>query len=347
MPNPGYRKKGLVLRRGGPGADDRRVRALQADLRKLGYHRCGIDGRFGTGTESAVMALRHDLLHNDGRSRGGDGSAPVSVLDFNRGRVVRVTGEVDENLAGCIADMIGDPSFPTLPCAKDPAGENAAILETLRGTPPTEVPMPFLLGILRQESGLKHFNQPGKGDEDTYITVGFDRNATEKHIITSRGYGVGQFTLFHHPPTRREVEELMADAVKNVGRAVRTLREKFDRFVNGPTTGTRADDRRAEIGGGPLRRCKYGEGDPRFLADCRRCMVDAGQADIEEGVTPLYEGSNHSYAPTAYYRNGSHLSVPVRKKIGCDWPYAVRRYNGAGIDSYHYQAIVLRNVFGN
>ena len=37
-------------------------------------------------------------------------------------------------------------------------------------------------------------------------------------------------------------------------------------------------------------------------------------------------------------------SVPVRGEIPCDWPYAVRRYNGAGVNSYHYQAIVLRNL---
>jgi hypothetical protein len=26
------------------------------------------------------------------------------------------------------------------------------------------------------------------------------------------------------------------------------------------------------------------------------------------------------------------------------WPYAVRRYNGAGVNSYHYQAQVLLRV---
>jgi hypothetical protein len=36
--------------------------------------------------------------------------------------------------------------------------------------------------------------------------------------------------------------------------------------------------------------------------------------------------------------------VPARERFGCDWPYAVRRYNGGGLPSYHYQARVLRNV---
>ena len=40
----------------------------------------------------------------------------------------------------------------------------------------------------------------------------------------------------------------------------------------------------------------------------------------------------------------SYTAVPIRKNIGCDWPYAVRRYNGAGMNSYHYQVKVLKNV---
>jgi hypothetical protein len=32
----------------------------------------------------------------------------------------------------------------------------------------------------------------------------------------------------------------------------------------------------------------------------------------------------------------------VRAEIPCDWPYAVRRYNGSGINSYHYQVRILR-----
>ena len=33
--------------------------------------------------------------------------------------------------------------------------------------------------------------------------------------------------------------------------------------------------------------------------------------------------------------------VPDRAEFGCDWPYAVRRYNGSGPDSYHYQTTIL------
>ena len=52
-----YRQPGLVLRpRSGP--PDPLAKILQEDLRSLGYLRAGIDGRFGDGTASAVLALQ-------------------------------------------------------------------------------------------------------------------------------------------------------------------------------------------------------------------------------------------------------------------------------------------------
>ncbi len=114
--------------------------------------------------------------------------------------------------------------------------------------------------------------------------------------------------------------------------------------MDGNTSGTRSDDRLAEYGTGPLRICKYPAADERYLKDCQPCMIVAGQKNIQEGVTPLYKGSGFKYVPTPYYRSASYASVPIRKNMGCDWAYAVRRYNGAGMNSYHYQAVVLKNV---
>jgi hypothetical protein len=339
-----YRKRGLALRRGGVGVSEQQIRDLQRDLRELGYLKKGIDGRFGPATELAVRALQWDLLHNDGRSTGGDGNAPVRLLDFNRGRVVGVSGTLDQGLAGCIADMVADADFPHLPKANDPRAENARILTVMKELSSAQVPIPYVIAIVQQESGLKHFNEPSRNDEDTYITVGLDTNASAKHIITSRGYGAGQYTLFHHPPRKEEIDEFMLDVEKNLQKAMGELREKFDHFVNGAMSGTRADDRLAEYGGGRLRSCKHRTDDPRYLKDCRQCMVDAGQISIREGMTPLYKGSKFRFVPTEYYRRADYESVPIRRNIPCDWPYAVRRYNGAGINSYHYQVKVLRNV---
>ena len=92
-----------------------------------------------------------------------------------------------------------------------------------------------------------------------------------------------------------------------------------------------------------MRICKYAATDARFLTDCRQCAIDAGSRDVVEGVTPTFPGSPKVYErgiyPTATYPN-----LPKRESFGCDWPYAVRRYNGAGKNSYNYQAHVIGNV---
>jgi len=350
MPALTYRQAGLVLRRGpapsgagrGAAATERQVRDLQHDLRKLGYLKSGIDGRFGSGTERAVKALQHDLLHNTGL--GSDASAPVRVVDYNHARVSQVTGETDQGLVECLSDILDDPKFCKLPRAIDPVVENRRIVSSFAQMTSRSVPIPFVLAILKQESDLKHFCQPPHGDEDTYIVVGLDANAGEDYIITSRGYGAGQYTLFHHPPRGDEVVDFMLDVSRNLSKAMRELREKFDRFVAGSTSGTRANDRLAEIGDVPLRLCKYPPGEPRHLRDCKQCLAGAGKMDIRAGRTPVFEGADILFEPTQYYEKADYNDVPLRKNIECDWPYAMRRYNGSGINSYHYQVRVLKHL---
>jgi hypothetical protein len=344
MPTQSYQQTGLTMTAGGGGGTTEQIRDLQRDLRQLGYLRSGIDGVFGSGTTAAVKALQHDLLMNSGRSTGADGPAPVKVTDYNKGRIMDVTGVADQGLAQCISDMLDDPNLPGLPLADDPVSENQKIIPQLMATQSPAAPVPFLLGIMIQESGLKHFNEPGSGDKDTFIVVGLDTNADERYIVTSRGYGVGQYTLFHHPPRREEVQGFMLDVGKNVSKAMGELREKFDHFITGPTTSTQSDDRVAEIGSGPLRICKFAPGDPRYLRDCQQCLKDAGAIDIQAGVTPLFPGASDTYQPTQYYASASYTGVPDRAKVGCDWPYAVRRYNGSGMNSYHYQVKVLLHL---
>src|SRR5882724_10463016 len=82
------------------------VKALQRDLRLLGYSRKGIDGKFGDGTAAAVRALQFDLLYNTGT--GTDGSAPVAVRDYNKGRIAAVSGRVDIGTATVIGEMLDD-----------------------------------------------------------------------------------------------------------------------------------------------------------------------------------------------------------------------------------------------
>ena len=126
-----YQQPGLTLARAQQN-DASLVRALQLDLRALGYLRGSIDGEFGEGTERAVRALQFDMLNNHGTSRGGDGDAPVAMADFNLvggvRQVAAVTGVVDQLLVGCIARLLADARVPKLPNAADPVGEVGDVL---------------------------------------------------------------------------------------------------------------------------------------------------------------------------------------------------------------------------
>jgi Putative peptidoglycan binding domain len=334
-----YRRSGLVLRRGLAPAD--LVTPLQQDLRKLGYLRSGIDGQFGDGTERALRALQYDLLHAG--QRGSDGEAPVALAAFNQGRVTSVTGVLDESLAACLEDILADDRVPALPRSDDPVRANREAFASVQGLQGLRVPRPFLLAILLQESGGQHFRTPTAGNTDDFIVVGLDRNDQgQPDHITSRGYGIGQYTLFHHPPRADEVATLMLDPARNVQRAVRELDDKLEHFVNGPTSGQQADDRLAEFGTGGLRRCRFEPGDPRFMTDCVRC---AGETLMDVGpATPLHPRTTETLHPTDYHPETRYLKVPDRAKLGCDWPYAVRRYNGGGVNSYHYQYQVLQRL---
>jgi peptidoglycan hydrolase-like protein with peptidoglycan-binding domain len=180
-------------------ADAALVRALQADLRALGYLKRGIDGVFGASTTLAVRRLQYDLLHNHGRSTGHDGSAPLKMTDF-AGGVTEVTGVVDSALASAIEALLNAAAFMKLPTHTDPAAANQAALAAVKAQAGKPAPIPFLLAIFQQESRCEHFAVAlSAADQDNYVTVGLD-TATTEDCVTSRGYGIGQYTLFHSSP---------------------------------------------------------------------------------------------------------------------------------------------------
>ena len=340
MPALSYAQPGLTISMSNTPSP--LVRDLQHDLRALGYHKSGVDGVFGNGTAKSVRALQCDLLSNTGKSSNADGSAPVAVKDYNRGRVPAVTGVVDQNLVACISDMLDDAAFPKLPFSNSPHADNQRALQEVASMAGSQVPFPFLYGILMQESGCQHFQVPAGSNLDNFVTLGCDTNdSANPERITSRGFGIGQFTLFHHPPTTNEVSSFISDPVGNVKQGIAELREKFDRYVIGPDS--KADERTHEAGNGPLRLCKYAPADPLYMRDCVNCLQHAGTQNIVAGQTHVYDGSPDTYQTTQYHL-GSYANVPIRKNIPCDWPYAVRRYNGSGPNSYDYQAEFLLKV---
>jgi peptidoglycan hydrolase-like protein with peptidoglycan-binding domain len=332
-----YQQPGLTLARGG-NAQPELVRSLQRDLRALGYKSAGINGVFDQATERAIRALQIDLLKPALGPAGG-------ISRYNSvgpAVVTAVTGVLDQPLAQCMAAMLADAGFVELPESRDAAADNAGALGALRAHPGSTAPTPFVVAIVRQESGGRQFDVPYGHDEDSFVTVGLDRNnPVQPDEITSRGYGLGQYTLFHHPPTAAELRDFVSDPVGNVQSIYGQLRKKFDRFVLGPDD--RADDRVAEHPLMPLRLCRYSPTDARYLTDCANCARAVRKLQIAPGM-PVYPGAQICYEPDQYYATASYDGVPDRADFLCDWPYAARRYNGSGVNSFHYQVRVLRNL---
>ena len=71
-------------------------------------------------------------------------------------------------------------------------------------------------------------------------------------------------------------------------------------------------------------------------------MNDASAVNIVSGTTRYFEGSSHVFKQTQYHKHDRLDGVPARAEVGCDWPYAVRRYNGSGVNSFWYQAELAR-----
>lgn len=322
---PPYLRPGLALALG--ATNDPNVRALQHDLRALGYLRAGIDGNFGAGTTAAIKALQYDVLHNNGR--GKDGDSPVAVTSFNTKPggglyVTKVTGLFDQNFAEALAAMMADERVAKLPASDDPVSDNHKALDAIRSVPSTKAPVPFVVAIVTQESNSQHFHVPRGTDQDRFVTVGLDRNDADPDHITSRGYGIGQSTLFHHPPSFQDVADTIAGPLRNVQATFVELRQKFDGAVVGKNG---ASDRMAEHPRIPLRLCRYAPSDARYMNDCRNCALRTHRIDITRG-TPAYAGASISYQPTKYYPSAEYPGVPNRAEFLCDWPYAARRYNG-------------------
>src|SRR5690348_15112623 len=109
MPDLSYRQFNLQLRPGS-GAEQQ-VRDLQRDLRRLGYLQSGIDGNFGRATSRAIEALQYDLMNNDGASCSAGGRAPVCLVNYNRGRLLDITGTANQQFIECISEMLDDTNF--------------------------------------------------------------------------------------------------------------------------------------------------------------------------------------------------------------------------------------------
>ncbi len=315
--------------------------ALREDLRALGYLHSGISANWSDKLDDAILALRIDLTL---------AAAPAVIRAFNVGGKVKATpatgaaSDVEPDFADVLAAMIADPKLIKLPKSPNPSQANRDAIAAVNTINNHIAPTPFMLAMYRQESGSQHYYVPTANNNDAYVVTGLDKNdkANPKRI-TSRGYGLGQFTIFHHPPTQSERQSFIVDPIGNVATAFQELRDKFDGFVVSPSPDRRADDRKAEFPISPLRLCRYTSADPRFMKDCRACAATAPKVNVVKGM-PVFPGASLRFDASQYYADTAYNGVPDRRALGCDWPYAARRYNGSGINSFHYQHRILKNL---
>jgi len=248
------------------GVVGRVVEDLQRDLRALGYYDGEISGVWAASLDSAIRAVRYDLTHPD---------LAIGASAYNRGRLVApspITGEagVEPALADCIAVMSDDANFLKLPRSDNAAIDNLRAWEQVKSARDGATPTPFVVAILAHLAGGRHFQTPTATNRDGFITVRLDRDDPAANArITSRGYGIGRYTLSHHPPTKGEINGGLFDPASAAGLAFARLRDVFSHRVISTDESVRAADRFAERPLSPLRTCKYARLDPRFLADCQ------------------------------------------------------------------------------
>lgn len=314
------------------------VADLRYDLASLGYYTGSFAGGWTESLDAAIRSVRYDLTDPD---------SALSARYNGAGSVVRTPSSggsrLEPQLARCLDAMIGDPGFAKLPVSASPTAANRRALALAESAGDGIAPMRFLMAIFQHETGARHFREDDAGAPG-FMTLCLDRNdgAAPDHI-TSRGYGLGQHTLFRQPPIQADIDSQILDPVANAKSAAYLLRDRFDYGLVSANPALRANDRFSEWPISPLRLCKYASADPRYLSDCKACAAKAGTVDVTPGH-PVYPGASLAWADTPAQSCDALQAAPDRTGFQCDWPYAVRRYNGGGIESYHYQLRVLLNL---
>lgn len=93
--------------------------------------------------------------------------------------------------------------------------------------------------------------------------------------MTDFNRGVASVTVL----STRLADSIETPPMRNARRACTELHTKFASFVAGRTPGAQADDRLAGRPALPLRLCRYGTSDPRFVRVCGDCAAEMGKVD--------------------------------------------------------------------
>ncbi len=274
----------------------------------------------------AVKSVKHDLVNT-----------PFLESNFNNGKISSVDDRIDLAFVSILEDMRNDSRVGVVYRVGGFDRENSLIRGSLDSFNTEYFPVPLSKAILYEETGLKWYRKDG------YPTVGLDYNDKKiSHRITSRGLFLSQRTFFSYPIQQSEL-----DGFNSLDTDMRFfsshLRSKYNNFVVSNKVASRDDLRHFSFGGSKLRGCKYDSSDARYMKDCKNCVFSLNKRTYVEGDR-LAKGSGWKFRKTKYHRRDVYKSMPDFKEFPCDYLFAIRRYNGGGINSFHYLMQVLEHL---
>ncbi|MFZ5988628.1 MAG: hypothetical protein ACOYWZ_16095 [Bacillota bacterium] len=264
---------------------------IQIALKLLGfmpnnyYRQC--DGKRGKDTNTAIKALNWTIFERE------------EDITIDYGKITELLLDKEVN-------------WFKVPFVEDPDAGNIAIFDYLKSKKDWiidnfNVPYDFIHAILWQETGLKHY------DLDGFIFVGCD-TGTPDYKYRSRGWGMGQYTISNHPPSKKQQKSIV-DPIRNIEFTCNHLWLKFKLYC------------------GKLKICQYPLSSEKYLRDCKKCVGISPRATI---VLP--KANYHSKAMVGY------KDIPLLDV--CGWGLAVERYNGAGQNAIAYKYEVLSKIEG-
>lgn len=250
----------------------------------------------------------------------------------------KIDGVESPELLNIVEKMWEDPSIPVVSKVNNPDQANDQISSIMKTSLSKVFPNPLALAVLKQETHWKWFRSDG------YPTVGLDfNNKSQPYVITSRGLFLSQRTIFNYPFPQESLDSF--DSVsEDLKFVINALDLKYKRYVVSADVRARDDLRFKSFGDQPLRGCKYEQSDERFMKDCKNCVWSGKLKDYKEGKSLIDVPGKWVLKPSIYHRNKDYLGYPDYEDFPCDYVYAIRRYNGSGVNSFHYLMRVLDHL---
>lgn len=274
-----------------------------------------------------IKSLQFELLYNP----------ELSKINYTG----KLDGERTHVLREALKKMWDCSDIPRITKVDNPSEANSKIREIIENKLKSSFPKPLVLAVLEQESNLMWYRKDG------YPTIGLDyNNKVQPYVITSRGLFLSQRTVFDYPFKQEQLNQY--DSVEvDLNFVVDLLNLKYDKFIVSKDPKTNDDLRSSSFGSEDLRGCKYETSDSRYKSDCKNCVWSGDLRDYKKDRSVLGDKKQWVLKSSQYHKIKQYLQFPDYSKFPCDYLFSIRRYNGSGINSFHYLMRVLKHLKKN